>query len=139
EVGRLTDTGLPADVGHGRAVRALLRDQRLLGLRKPRCLHGSPLLPAGKSALKTPTKSGPVWRPQITPTYGYRRIAALLKRERRSAGLPHVNVKHVYRLMKQLGLLLARHTGRRHAREHDGQVAALHRTFTGAPMVLAFR
>lgn len=60
------------------------------------------------------------------PTYGYRRIAALLKRERRSAGLPPVNAKRVYRLMKKLGLLLARHTGRRQAREHDGQVATLH-------------
>ena len=59
------------------------------------------------------------------PTYGYRRIAALLKRERRSAGLPNVNAKRVYRLMKKQGLLLARHTGRRSALEHDGQVATL--------------
>ena len=41
------------------------------------------------------------------PTYGYRRIAALLKRERRSAGLAPVNAKRVYRLMKKHGLLLA--------------------------------
>jgi transposase InsO family protein len=60
------------------------------------------------------------------PTYGYRRIAALLKRERRSVGLPPVNAKRVYRLMKKFGLLLARHTGRRQAREHDGKVATLH-------------
>jgi transposase InsO family protein len=59
------------------------------------------------------------------PTYGYRRIAALLKRERRSAGLAPVNAKRVYRLMKKEGLLLARHTGRRRPREHDGQVATL--------------
>src|SRR6478752_5478571 len=59
------------------------------------------------------------------PTYGYRRIAALLERERRSAGLPNVNAKRVYRLMKKQVLLLARHTGRRSAREHDGQVATL--------------
>jgi putative transposase len=38
------------------------------------------------------------------PTYGYRRIAALLKRERRSAGLPTVNAKRVYRLMKKHGV-----------------------------------
>jgi putative transposase len=56
------------------------------------------------------------------PTYGYRRIAALLKRERRSDCLPSVNAKRVYRLMKKHGLLLERHTGRRRAREHDGQV-----------------
>ena len=67
------------------------------------------------------------------PTYGYRRIAALLKRERRSAGLPNVNAKRVYRLMKKQGLLLARHTGRRSAREHDGQVATLRSTAAGAP------
>jgi putative transposase len=59
------------------------------------------------------------------PTYGYRRIAALLKRERRSAGAASVNAKRVYRLMKKLGLLLARHTGRRRPREHDGRVATI--------------
>ncbi len=59
------------------------------------------------------------------PTYGYRRIAALLKRERRSAGMAPINAKRVYRLMKKLGLLLERHTGRRPVREHDGQVATI--------------
>ena len=59
------------------------------------------------------------------PTYGYRRIAALLKRERRSAGLAPVNAKRVYRLMKKHGLLLERHTGRRRLRVHDGQVATI--------------
>jgi putative transposase len=59
------------------------------------------------------------------PTYGYRRIAALLKRERRSDGLAPVNAKRVYRLMKKNGLLLARHTGHRRCRDHDGQVATL--------------
>lgn len=59
------------------------------------------------------------------PTYGYRRIAALLKRERRSDGLVPVNAKRIYRLMKKHGLLLERHTGRRRPREHDGQVATI--------------
>ncbi len=59
------------------------------------------------------------------PTYGYRRIGALLKRERRSAGAAPVNAKRVYRLMKKHGLLLARYTGRRRPREHDGQVATI--------------
>jgi len=59
------------------------------------------------------------------PTYGYRRIAALLKRERRSDGLAPVNTKRVYRLMQKHGLLLERHTGRRRPREHDGQVATI--------------
>jgi putative transposase len=59
------------------------------------------------------------------PSYGYRRIAALLKRERRSAGQEPVNAKRVYRLMKKHGLLLQRHTGRRRPREHDGKVISL--------------
>jgi putative transposase len=59
------------------------------------------------------------------PTYGYRRIAALLKRKRRADGLAPVNAKRVYRLMKRHGLLLTRHTGRRRPRDHDGQVATL--------------
>jgi transposase InsO family protein len=59
------------------------------------------------------------------PTYGYRRIAALLKRERRSGGMAPVNAKRVYRLMKKHGLLLERHTARRRPREHDGRVATI--------------
>ena len=58
------------------------------------------------------------------PSYGYRRIAALLKRERRSAGQDPVNAKRIYRLMKKHGLLLQRHTGRRTPRQHDGRVIA---------------
>lgn len=54
------------------------------------------------------------------PSDGYRRIAALLKHERQSAG--HDLVKRVYRLMKKSGLLLARHTGRRIPRAHDGTI-----------------
>ena len=56
------------------------------------------------------------------PSYGYRRIAALLKRERRAAGDGPVNAKRVYRLMKKDGLLLARYTGRRIPRAHDGAI-----------------
>jgi transposase InsO family protein len=59
------------------------------------------------------------------PTYGYRRIAALLKRERRSAGQEPANAKRIYRLMKKYGLLLQRHTGRRTPRNHDGRVIAI--------------
>jgi transposase InsO family protein len=58
----------------------------------------------------------------VRPTYGYRRIAALIKRERRAASLDPVNAKRVYRLMKKSGLLLARHTGRRIPRAHDGTI-----------------
>jgi transposase InsO family protein len=59
------------------------------------------------------------------PTYGYRRIAALIKRARRADGGQPVNAKRVYRLMKKHGLLLAQHTGRRRPREHDGKVVTL--------------
>jgi putative transposase len=57
------------------------------------------------------------------PTYGYRRIHALIRRRRaREGGLP-VNVKRVYRVMKTHRLLLERHTGRGQQRRHDGRVA----------------
>jgi putative transposase len=46
------------------------------------------------------------------PTYGYRRIGALLNKERLKAGLPRLNHKRIYRLMAQNGLLLQRYTGR---------------------------
>ncbi|MCK1504307.1 hypothetical protein IVB21_04970 [Bradyrhizobium sp. 18] len=49
-------------------------------------------------------------------------IAALLKRERRSADRDPVDAKRIYRLMKKSGLLLARHTGRRVPRAHDGTI-----------------
>jgi putative transposase len=59
------------------------------------------------------------------PTYGYRRIAALLNRERRGAGLAPVNRKRVLRILGQHGLTLERCTGRREGRTHDGKVAVM--------------
>ena len=59
------------------------------------------------------------------PTYGYRRIHALLQRRLRVEGKPAVNHKRIYRLMKQHGLLLAKHTGKRTVRPHDGKVVTL--------------
>lgn len=56
------------------------------------------------------------------PTYGYRRVAALLRRQTGHS----VNHKRVYRVMRAMGLLLARHTGRP-CRSHTGQVITLHR------------
>ena len=44
------------------------------------------------------------------PTYGYRRITALLRREFAKEDQPRVNHKRVYRIMKHNGLLLARHS-----------------------------
>ena len=46
------------------------------------------------------------------PSYGYRRITALLNRHADAEGLARVNHKRVYRVMKRAGLLLAPHTGR---------------------------
>lgn len=59
------------------------------------------------------------------PTYGYRRVGALLNRERRSQGLPELNHKRLYRLMSQNGLLLARPPRKRSERPHDGKVITL--------------
>ena len=58
------------------------------------------------------------------PTYGYRRLAALLNRARRSCGEPQVNLKRVFRLMRLGSLLLQPCTGRRAGRAHDGTVVA---------------
>ena len=58
------------------------------------------------------------------PSYGYRRVTQLLKLQRQAEGLPPVNHKRVYRIMKQNKLLLQRFTGKP-KREHKGQVITL--------------
>lgn len=57
------------------------------------------------------------------PTYGYRRVWAMLRREGRAKGLAPVNAKRVHRVMKAHGLLLRRHAGGAQARRHDGKIA----------------
>ena len=59
------------------------------------------------------------------PTYGYRRIAALLNRARRAEGLEPVNRKRVLRILNLHGLTLEQSTGRREGRVHDGKVAVM--------------
>ena len=59
------------------------------------------------------------------PTYGYRRITALLNRDLAEEGLAPANHKRVYRLMKVHGLLLEKHSGRRPGRSHDGKVVVM--------------
>ena len=62
----------------------------------------------------------------ITPhaTYGYRRAAALVNRRRCELRRTTVNHKRVYRVMREAGWLLARHTGRPlDSRAHDGTIA----------------
>ena len=60
------------------------------------------------------------------PTYGYRRITAVLNRERALEGLPPVNHKRCYRIMEQNNLLLTRYTGKRVKRASTGKVVTLH-------------
>jgi putative transposase len=58
------------------------------------------------------------------PTYGYRRVWALLRRNRDTQAQPRINAKRVYRVMRTHGLLLQRRP--RHpqsARRHEGKVA----------------
>ena len=56
------------------------------------------------------------------PTYGYRRITALLNRARRASGAEPINHKRVFRLMAQGHLLLQPHVGHRPIRAHEGRV-----------------
>jgi putative transposase len=58
------------------------------------------------------------------PTYGYRRITALLNRARRASGAEPVNHKRVFRLMALGQLLLQAHVGTRPVRAHEGGVIA---------------
>jgi transposase InsO family protein len=59
------------------------------------------------------------------PTYGYRRMHALLNRKLHDLNLQRVNHKRVYRIMRLHGLLLARHTGTRPALAHTGRVSVM--------------
>ena len=61
----------------------------------------------------------------MRPTYDYRRITALLNRRNRAAGVPLLNHKRIYRLMRSENLLLQKCTGRRIGRTHDGIVRTL--------------
>jgi putative transposase len=57
------------------------------------------------------------------PTYGYRRVWAVLRRQADAQGRPRPNHKRIYRVMKANGLLLQRHAGGTHERRHDGRIA----------------
>ncbi len=60
------------------------------------------------------------------PSYGYRRVWALVRRDRERRQEPPVNAKRVYRVMRDHGLLLERRRQpQMPARRHDGQVAVL--------------
>ncbi|ENL9684514.1 IS3 family transposase [Escherichia coli] len=58
------------------------------------------------------------------PTYGYRRIWALLRRQAELDGMPAINAKRIYRIMRQNALLLERKTAVPPSkRAHTGKVA----------------
>jgi transposase InsO family protein len=59
------------------------------------------------------------------PTYGYRRIAALLNRQRGAADLPVVNRKRVHRIMANHAMILEKHTAVRLGHVHDGKVMVM--------------
>ena len=65
------------------------------------------------------------------PTYGYRRVHAILERQALAAGLKPPNHKRVYRVMKVHGLLLDRHAGGVE-RRHDGRSPSMRATAAGA-------
>ena len=57
-------------------------------------------------------------------SYGYRRACALVNRGREASAERRVNPKRAYRVMREHGLLLQRHTGRPpDTRSHDGRIA----------------
>jgi putative transposase len=91
--------------------------ERLSGRGRPRQRYAKPedgeLLPAIRSLVDE------------RPTYGYRRIGALLNRQRAVQALPRLNHKRIYRLMAQNGMLLERHTGRPPGRAHEGQIITI--------------
>ncbi|UMW28975.1 IS3 family transposase [Escherichia coli] len=58
------------------------------------------------------------------PTYGYRRVWALLRRQAKLDGMPAINAKRVYRIMRQNALLLERKPAVPPSkRAHTGRVA----------------
>ena len=59
------------------------------------------------------------------PTYGYRRITAVLNRELKAEALPPANHKRVYRLMQMHQMLLARLYTERPDHIHDGKVVVM--------------
>ena len=79
--------------------------------------RGRPPLPDAELVAQIKEVSGGL------PTYGYRRVHALLRRQAKADGIPLPNHKRVYRVMREHGLLLQRHSGRDEDRRHDGRVS----------------
>lgn len=69
------------------------------------------------------------------PSYGYRRVTAILNRQ---PNVDRVNHKRVYRVMRQNNLLLKRHH-RRPTRTHDGKIITLKSNLRWCSDALEFR
>ncbi|EDG2061814.1 TPA: IS3 family transposase [Salmonella enterica] len=57
------------------------------------------------------------------PSYGYRRVWGILRKQRRTEGLQPVNAKRLYRIMNKHNLLLLHDKQERPKREHKGKIA----------------
>jgi putative transposase len=58
------------------------------------------------------------------PSYGYRRVCALINRERAFSGHARVNHKRIYRIMRSSNLLLTRYA-HKPTRTHEGKVITI--------------
>jgi putative transposase len=84
---------------------------------RPHKPMGCPPLPGGELLAEIKEIIGAM------PSYGYRRVWAVLRRRAEEDGRPPVNHKRVYRVMKAHGLLLRRHANGVDQRRHDGKIA----------------
>jgi transposase InsO family protein len=88
------------------------RHQRRYFVRRRRCIHDTDVTARIKQVV------------DARPTYGYLRTARVVSRALVAEGGARVNAKRVYRIMKDQGWLLARHTGKS-TRTHDGVIITL--------------
>lgn len=66
------------------------------------------------------------------PGYGYRRVWAILRKQLSGEGLPPVNAKRIYRVMREHNLLLLHDKPERPKREHKGRIAVAESDCAGA-------
>ena len=59
------------------------------------------------------------------PTYGYKRVTAMMNKKRSTEGLKRINKKRVYRIMDMNGLLLEKNTSPRNSKG-TGSIITLH-------------
>lgn len=57
------------------------------------------------------------------PSYGYRRVWAIMRKQLRDEGFPPANARQVYRVMKEHSLLLLHDKPHQPQREHNGKIA----------------